>query len=275
MLLGAHVSIAGGFDKCIDRIVDLGGNTLMTFASSPRSLQTKEFSVGELELYQNKKQKNSIGPHFFHGVYLINLATSKPDYLQASIDSLIFYQKLAQEIGGVGTIFHIGSHQGRGFNSVFPQITDAIKRILDHTSGPSKLYLENAAGHQGVIGDNFEELSQIMNVINVPDRLAVCLDTQHAFASGIPISNLLRQFDSQIGLKHLGVIHFNESLVEFNSHRDRHANLGEGKIGLSEMKAFLNSPQLTNIPFILETPGQNHSGPRKQDLDILKSLQNK
>jgi endonuclease IV len=98
MYLGAHVSIAGSFDKCIDRINDLGGNTLMTFASSPRSLQTKTFSTTEIQKYIEKKAAADIGPHFFHGIYLVNLASESKDLLKASRDSLIFYQRLAGEI---------------------------------------------------------------------------------------------------------------------------------------------------------------------------------
>src|SRR3989338_509374 len=103
MYLGAHVSIAGSFDKCLDRVSDLGGNCLMTFASSPRSLQTSPIKDEPIASYLVKKAKYNLGPHFFHGVYLVNLCPSKPDYLQPCINSLKFYQELAGQIGAVGT----------------------------------------------------------------------------------------------------------------------------------------------------------------------------
>src|SRR3989338_8441134 len=149
MYLGAHVSIAGGFDKCIDRIHDMGGNCLMTFASSPRSLSTKKYSDAEIQKYLTKKQQFKIGPHFFHGVYLVNLATNKKSNLNAGIDSLIFYQQFAAQINAVGTIFHIGSHQGRGFADSLNQIVTAINYVLDSSPKGIRLILENTAGHAG------------------------------------------------------------------------------------------------------------------------------
>lgn len=272
MFIGAHVSIAGGFDKCIDRIVGMGGNCLMTFASSPRSLQTKEFSETELDQYTKKKIENKIGPHFFHGVYLVNLATEKPDYLEASVKSLLFYQRLAAKINGAGTIFHIGSHKGKGLDSVYDQICSSINQITESTPPGPKLILENAAGHAGTIGDKLEELARILDKVGHTDRVGICLDTQHAFASGYPISSLVDTFDSMIGLRYLSAIHLNDSIPEFGSRRDRHANWGEGKIGLSEIANFINDPRLREIPMILEVPGEDHKGPRKIDVDQIKSL---
>jgi len=272
MYLGAHVSIAGGFDKCLDRISDLGGNTLMTFASSPRSLRTKDFTQEEIEKYNKKKAQLNIGPHFFHGVYLVNLASESKSYLKASVESLIFYQRFASQIEAVGTIFHVGSHKGRGLSETLTQIVQSINFILDNSPKGIKLILENSAGQGGTIGDTFEELELIINRIGDKSKIGICLDTQHAFASGYNMTTLLDVFDHKIGFKRLSAIHFNDSLTEFNSHKDRHANLGEGKIGAESMQKLLNDPRLKNVPFILETPGLNHSGPRKEDIAYLKSL---
>jgi deoxyribonuclease IV len=272
MFIGAHVSIAGGFDKCLDRIVDLGGNTLMTFASSPRSLQTKGLSDAEIQEYLSKKARFHIGPHFFHGVYLINLASESKTYLKASTECLIHYQRFAAQIGAVGTIFHIGSHKGRGLSDTLTQIVQSINYILDNSPKGIKLIIENCAGQGGTIGEKFEELELIINRIGDKSKLGICLDTQHAFAAGYNLSSVIDQFDHVVGLKHLDVIHFNNSSTDFNSHVDRHANLDEGKIDMETMKKILNHPRLKNIPFILETPGDNHTGPRKQDIELLKTL---
>lgn len=272
MYIGAHVSIAGGFDKCLDRITDLGGNCLMTFASSPRSLNTTEYSPDQIKKYLTKKEKLKLGPHFFHGVYLVNLASESKSFLKASTDSLIFYQQLAGEIEAVGTIFHIGSHKGAGLPDTLNQIVQSINMVLDSSPKGTKLILENCAGQGGTIGEKFEELELIINRIGDKSKIGICLDTQHAFASGYDISTILDKFDHIIGRKHLTVIHFNDSLTEYGSHKDRHANIGEGKIGFENLKKFLNDPRLKNVPFILETPGDRHSGPRKQDIDLFKSL---
>jgi deoxyribonuclease IV len=271
MYFGCHVSIAGGFDKSIDRIVERGGNCLMTFASSPRTLQTKEFSDADVEIYLDKKKTSQIGPHFFHGVYLINLATEKHDYLSVSIDSLVFYQSQAARIGGEGTIFHVGSHKDRQFSDVKDQVVGAINRVLAGTPKGVKLYLENCAGQAGTIGDTFEELATIIKEVDEKEKLGVCLDTQHCYASGISLETALDRFDKTIGLEHLNVIHVNDSKTEFGSRVDRHDNLGEGKIGLNGLKIFLQDPRIINLPLILEVPGAG-DGPRREDVDKLRSL---
>ncbi len=243
----------------------------MTFASSPRSLTTKAIAKSEIDSYLEKKRKRRIGPHFFHGVYLVNLASAKKDYLKVSIASLVYYQQLASLIGGAGTIFHIGSHQGRGMPEVMDQVVRAINEVLDNSPKNTRLYLENAAGQAGTVGATFEELAAILARIGDKSKIGICLDTQHAFASGIDLDHVLTTFDHVIGLKHLGVVHLNDSKTDFNSHVDRHENLGAGKIGRDELKKFVNDPRLKNIPLILEVPGSGE-GPTKKDVDLAKSL---
>lgn len=269
MYIGAHTSIAGGFDKCIDRISEMGGNCLMTFASSPRSLQYKDIDPKSIKSYLEKKQLAKIGPHFFHGVYLANLAAESKSHLKASMDSLIFYQQLTGEIGGVGTIFHLGSHKGLGFEKVMNQVVASINYILDSSPKGIRLILENAAGQNGTIG-SLKELSQILSRVGDKSKIGICLDTQHSFASGIGLETLLDQFDQIVGIKHLTVVHLNDSKSDFNSHLDRHENLGEGKIGSNSLRKFLADSRLNNIPIILEVPGAG-AGPRKEDIDTLKS----
>lgn len=268
MNIGAHVSIAGNFSDCLDRISDIGGNCLMTFASSPRALKGKAVSAAEIEKYKAKKAKLKIGPHFFHGVYLVNLAAEKKNYIEASIDSLVEYQHLAGEIEAVGTIFHIGSHTGRGFDTVKDQIVRALNWITDSTPKGVKIILENSAGQSGTIG-SLEEIAELISRVGDKSKIGVCLDTQHAFAAGIPLENLLTKFDQTIGLKFLTVIHCNDSKSPFNSHLDRHENLGEGEIDSAIFKKFLKDPRLKDIPLILEVPGKG-DGPTKKDIDTLK-----
>ena len=260
----------------MDRIVELGGNCLMTFASSPRSLKHKEIDPTLIKKYLEKKAKNSIGPHFFHGTYLVNLGTPGKNYLKASMDSLIFYQQIAAKIDAVGTIFHLGSYP-TGLDRVrtLNQVVASINFVLDSSPKGTKLILENAAGQGTAVGENLEDLARIIDRVGDKAKIGVCLDTQHAWASGISLDSLLLKFDRAIGLKHLSVIHLNDSKTDFGSKVDRHANLGEGKIGLENLKEFVNSLaksyKLTAIPLILEVPGDG-AGPRKQDIKTLKSL---
>lgn len=273
MYIGAHLSIAGGFEKCIERASKLGANCLMTFASSPRSLKYQETTDKTIEKYKLEKAKYEMGPHFFHAPYLVNLASEDKNYVNASRDLLISYQQLAGEIGGAGTIFHIGSHKGSGFESKITQIVTAINYILDSSPRGVKLILENAAGQAGTIGASLTELREIIDRVGDKPKIGVCLDTQHAFASGIPLDKMLDLFTHEVGLKYLAAIHFNDSKTDFDSHVDRHENLGVGKIGKEVLKKFALSCQskIKNCPLILEVPGDG-DGPRKKDVDYLKKL---
>lgn len=272
MYIGAHVSIAGGLDKSLDRIVQLGGNCLMTFASSPRSLKTPKISQDQISKYLEKKKQYSIGPHFFHGVYLVNLASENKSHVKASINSLIFYQQLASEIEAVGTIFHIGSHKGLGLAETIDQIVAAINYVLDSSPKNTKLIIENAAGQGGTVGADFSEISQIISRVGDRSKIGFCLDTQHAFASGYSLKKVMLDIANCGLINHLCAVHLNDSVTDFASKVDRHANWKEGKIPIDDLKIFLDHPRLKNLPIILEVPGDNHTGPRQQDLDFIKKL---
>lgn len=265
MLTGAHVSVAGGLDKGIERAVEMGANTLMTFASSPRSLKFQVPSDKVIESYKQKKSKSKIGPHFFHAPYLINLASDDKKYTEASKDLLISYQQLAGEIGAVGTIFHIGSLKASSFETKIGQIVTSINYVLDSSPKGIRLIIENT------VNFTLTQLREIIDRIGDKPKIGVCLDTQHAFASGIPLNKLLDQFAHEVGLKYLAAIHFNDSKTDFGSRVDRHENLGAGKIGKEALKEFVNDKRLANIPIIMEVPGGD-DGPRKQDIDFLKKM---
>ncbi len=281
MLIGAHVSIAGGFDKSIDRAVKLGANCLQTFASSPRSMKFNKFDDEIVEKYKAKKTDSEMGPHFFHGVYLINLATEKPDFLEVSVQSLVNYQQSAGRIGGKGTIFHLGSHKGAGFEQVREQVCGALEQALAATPEGVTLFLENAAGHKGTIGADLNELGWLIEHISsddLRDKLGVCLDTQHAFASGYElrtkegVAEFVTAADTAFGWERVGVMHANDSKTEFDSHRDRHENIGEGEIGAEGFRYVLQHPKIKGLPFLLEVPGEDRSGPRAEDVQKLREL---
>lgn len=280
MIIGAHVSIAGGLDTCVERAQALGAEAFQTFASSPRSLKYSPITDEMVTSYLEKKRKAKLGPHFFHGVYLVNLASEKPEYVSASVASLVFYQRLAGAIGGEGTIFHLGSHKGGGFEKVRGQMVQALEKVLNETPAGVRLYLENAAGHAGAVGDDFADLGWLIQHLSPLSRkkVAVCLDTQHAFAFGYDvrqpegIKRMLKDFDQEVGLEYLQVIHANDSKIVCGGKRDRHENIGEGEIGNEGFRLLLHHPVLKKLPFILEVPGSNKSGPRREDVLKLKKL---
>jgi len=174
-----------------------------------------------------------------------------------------------------GTIFHLGSFKNSTEEKALKQVIEAIKEILG-SSGQVNLILENSAGAGNLIGDSFREIGEIVRRVN-DSRVKVCLDTQHAFASGIDVKSqeglnkTLQEFDREVGLKNLIAIHANDSKTEFNSKRDRHENIGEGFIGLEGFRNIINHPILKDIPFILEVPGEG-SGPDTNNILRLKNL---
>lgn len=280
--LGAHVSIAGGIDKAIDHGTDLEATAIQTFASSPRTLAFKPIAPEVIAAYTAKKAASRIACHIFHGIYLINLAHQNPELRHLAITSLIAYQSLAHEIGALGTVFHTGSHKGAGLSAVLPTVVESLRQVLDQSPPSIWLMLENTAGQGGAIGESIEQLATIFDALGKSgvntDHLGIGLDTQHAFASGVPLhtqaglESWLDEIDRSIGLDKLKVIHLNDSLPEFGSKKDRHANLGEGNIGLEAFARIVNHPQLAHVPLILEVPGENKSGPRKEDVEQLQSL---
>jgi len=277
--VGAHVSIAKSLDLAIDRAVEIGADCIQIFGSSPQSWQPFIFPLEQVDLFMKKKEKFGIGPVFLHAIYLINLASDNPYILGRSIGSLEQYLKFGKIIGAEGVIFHVGSHKGKGFVAVAEQVVEAMRQILLRTEGSGKLILENSAGAGGVIGAKFGELGKLIKAVNSP-RLAVCLDTAHAFESGYDfktkagLDSSLKEFDRQVGLEKLSCLHANDSKTSLGSNRDRHANIGEGEIGLAGFKNIVNHPELKDLPLVIETPGFDENGPDLKNMEILRGLAN-
>jgi deoxyribonuclease IV len=283
MLLGAHVSAAGGLDKAIARGEELGSEAIQTFASSPRSMKYTYPEKDVLDRYRRALEKSSVTFHVFHGVYLINLAHADQDYVEVCADSLKFYQRLAEDIGGFGTVFHVGSHKGAGLPAVLDQLAEGIAHVLEE-SPPRWLLIENTAGQAGTIGQSVEELGIIFEAVakrtQQTDQLGICIDTQHAFASGYDLrksaelERMITEVERFIGLERLKMIHLNDSLTDWGSYRDRHANIGEGLIGEEALAQVVCHSKFKSLPFILEVPGEKKSGPRKADIDLVKDMIN-
>ncbi len=217
-----------------------------------------------------------IGPNFIHSAYLINMASSVPEILDKSVQWLIYSQKTAARLGMAGTIFHVGSHKENDPEKVFSRIIKAISGIIAETKEQT-IIMENSAGAGNLIGDKFSELGKIIKTVGDPG-LKVCLDTQHSFASAYDwrtpegTNKALTEFDREIGLEKLAVIHANDSMTELGSNRDRHANIGEGFISLAGFRNIINHPAFADIPFILEVPGFADDGPDKENITLLKKL---
>ncbi len=292
--IGAHVSAAVSLDLSFERAQHIGAECTQIFISPPQQWLQAKHNEKEIEKYKQKQKETGIGPNFIHGTYLINLGTQNSELLQKSIDWLVYALNLADKLEVQGVIFHLGSHKGVGFDGILDQVVKSLEQILKQAFGSEAqarrvqddisettpfLILETAAGAGNVIGDKFSELGQILNQVNDP-RLKVCLDSQHVFAAGYDIRSAsgldktLQEFDQQIGLDNLVVIHANDSKVEVGSNKDRHENIGEGFIGRDGFSNLITNQKLKDILFILEVPGFTNAGPDLENIKFLKSLRN-
>lgn len=275
--IGGHVSAAQHISLVFERAAKIGADCCQFFISPPQQWSQTEHSDEEIELFVKKQAQSNIGPNYIHGTYLINLGASNPEHLQKSIDWLIYAQKTASKLKVTGVIFHLGSHKNAGFESVEKQVCQSIKKVMDSSNDSTQLILETSAGAGGNIGGTFQELGILLKKVNDP-RLKVCLDTAHVFAAGHDLRTtkgvqlMLDEFDQQIGLRNLVVVHANDSKFDLQSNKDRHENIGQGFIGKKGFECLFKAKALRDLAFILEVPGFENLGPDQKNINILKSL---
>ena len=280
MKIGAHVGTAGGVEKAIDRAQEIGAEAIQIFSGAPQAWRRKEYRAEEVEAYKARAAETGIGPAFIHGVYLVNLATDKPENLAKGVDALVHDMKVCHLLGSPGVIFHIGSHRGAGYENVFSQVVDSVVRIVAATPEDTWLVLENSAGMGGAIGSRFDELGRIIREAGSP-RVKVCLDTQHAFAAGYDLKTkdgleaAMSEFEERIGLDRLVAVHANDSKCPLAGGVDRHENIGEGHIGMDGFGNILSHPAFAEVPFLLEVPGFANEGPDRRNVEILKSVRDR
>ena len=275
--IGGHVSMAGSLLNAVSKTWQIGGNCLQIFAGSPRLWFRKPFPDDQVEAFLKETQKLDISPTFIHALYLVNLASTNNDILEKSINSLVIDIQNGARIKSAGVIVHIGSHLGAGFDAVKDQLVAVIQRILASTEN-CNLILENDAGQNGKIGSP-EEISYLIKTIN-DDRLKVCLDSAHLFESGVDIRKIdsVEKFSQQLTqlnlVDKLVCLHLNDSATALDSHRDMHANIGEGEIGLEGLKNLINHSTFNSLPLILEVPGENRAGCDEKNITLVKGLIN-
>jgi deoxyribonuclease-4 len=277
MIIGGHVSIAGGLSKAAVRAAEQGFDALQIFASAPQSFRMQNHSQVEINEFNRLYKEYAFQALFFHAIYLLNLASEKEALVRMSIDSLVGYMNFGEEVSCNGTIVHIGSYKERGFDAVSSQLVSVIKEVLEKTPASQFLLIENAAGGGGRVGAVLEELVFLHKKVNSP-RLKFCIDTQHLFATGVDVTSYdefnswLTQFDQSIGIEKLTCLHMNDSKTELGSKKDRHENIGKGFIGVDGFKNIARQPLLQYKPFILEVPGMEGKGPDRANMDLLRSL---
>lgn len=281
--IGGHVSVSGGVHLAVERVAKIGGNCMQVFSGSPRSWRRSDPNQKDLEKMFTNQEELGVKSIFTHALYLVNLASDKPELVSRSVQSLIFDLKFDSLVKGSGVVVHLGSHQGRGWEAVKDDLVKVIQQILSVTPEDSTLLIENSAGQKGKIASDLKEVRWLLDQLKTT-RVGWCVDTCHAFAAGIPLvktsqychqaqqSDLISQLRQLKLSQSLECLHVNDSLVEFGAGNDRHANIGEGLIPQEDLKGFLQNETVKNIPIITEVPGMDNMGPDKENIERLKKL---
>lgn len=261
---------------------EIGAEVVQIFTQSPRMWKPSQYGPEVLAGYRAAQDEHpSVKATFCHATYLINLATPDPELADKSRACLNANLATAEGMGSHGLVLHIGSHRGSGFETSLPGIVEALIEALDSVSPgagpePCPILLENAAGAGDTVGRSFEELAQVIEAAGGDERLGVCLDTQHLWASGIPFGTipeadaLIALIDDTVGMERLRCMHLNDSKVDFGANKDRHENIGDGTIGADGLAALLGHPRLQSVPAVLEVPGDG-DGPRSEDVTLARA----
>jgi deoxyribonuclease IV len=275
MRIGAHVRAGKGLVPALEKGADIGAEVVQIFTQSPRMWKPSQYGPEVLAAYREAQAEHpSVTSTFCHATYLINLASPDDELLAKSRICLNANLATADGIGADGLVLHIGSHRGSGFDASLPGIVAALMEALDTVEPDADscpILLENAAGAGDTVGRSFEELAEVIEAAGNDERLGVCLDTQHLWASGVPFGTteesdeLVALISDTVGLDRLRCMHLNDSKVEFGANRDRHENIGDGTIGEKALAALLGHPDLQGLPAVLEVPGEG-DGPRVEDI---------
>lgn len=277
VLLGAHVSTAGGLSTCVPRAVAMGCECMQIFLSAPQRWQAPKHTDEQVEAFQRSIAAAAIQPTFAHAAYLVNLAAADPGIRQRTIDNLTSTVGWADRVGLAGVVVHIGSARGQPVEDAETQVASALEQVLNGGS-QSLILLENSAGSGEYLGSRFEQIGDLVKRLGGDRRIGLCLDTAHTFASGYDlrveegIQRAVDEIDRFIGLERLRLIHANDSKVGLNSFVDRHENIGKGQLGEDAFVRMLSNAALKDAAWVLEVPGYEDKGPDKPNLDDLKRL---
>lgn len=271
LVLGTHMSIAGGLNKTAQNVVKMNANTMQIFSRNPRGSNFKNPSEKEVEEFQKIRKEHHFGPILAHAPYTMNLASAKPEVYEFACDVIREDIQRMDNLGIENIVFHPGSHTGIGTETGIENIIRGLNQAITESQNIMVL-LETMSGKGTEIGVRFEELKTIRDGVNHPEKVGICLDTCHVFSAGYDIVNhleeVLDELDENIGLSYLRAIHLNDSMMPFGSKKDRHATIGDGEIGLEALMKVITNSRLAGIPFYLETPLDDAG--HKKEIQMIK-----
>lgn len=273
LTIGCHMSVAKGFEKMGLTAVKIGANTLQFFTRNPRGSKAKELDQKDIAAFRLLMNEHHFGKILAHAPYTLNPASSNGHTREFALETLRDDLIRMESLPGNYYNFHPGSHVGSGVQTRIDLISDALNQILFPNQSTIVL-LETMAGKGSEIGGSFQELRRIIDGVELQEKLGICLDTCHVSDGGYDIAGrldqVLEEFDHVIGLSRLKAVHLNDSLNPLGSHKDRHANIGKGTLGLEAFERMINHPVLRDLPFYLETP--NDDDGHGEEIALLKSL---
>lgn len=279
LLLGAHMSIAGGADKAIDRALSIGCTAMQIFVKNNMQWFAKPLTAAEAQAFVGHPRRKELLSVFGHSGYLINLAATNPANHASSVRSLTEELVRADQLELPFLVLHPGAHMGAGVEAGLKKVAESIDAIFRQIPKvKTKIALEITAGQGSCLGHTFEQLAWILEHVKEPRRLCVCLDTAHLFAAGYDLSTAagtrktFKAFEEVIGLGRLAALHLNDSKAALGSRVDRHDHIGKGKIGLEAFRLIMRDKRFDNIPKVLETPKGKELQEDVENMGILRGL---
>jgi deoxyribonuclease-4 len=276
MKIGAHMSIAGGVEKCFERGAKLRCETIQIFTANQVQWRVKDISTDAATKFRAAQRDFGIAPVFAHNSYLVNLCSTDEKILKKSIRAMILELRRCEKLQLPFVVMHPGAHLGGGERAGLRQISRSLDEIFAKTARSTvKIALETTAGQGSNLGFRFEHLAEIIASARQKRRLCVCVDTCHIFAAGYDIRTrrgfreTMREFDRVIGIERIAAFHLNDSKAPLGSRVDRHAHIGRGQIGLEAFKFLVNDERFCGFPGVLETP---HDRFLRADLRNLRTL---
>lgn len=273
LTIGAHMSVAKGLDKAAQDVVKINANTMQFFSRNPRGSSFKIYSEKEIAKFQTIRKEHQFGPLLAHAPYTLNLASAQEKVYDFAC--MVIKEDIARmdALGIEYLVFHPGSHTGIGSEAGIQNIVRGLNQAI--TGGENiTVLLKTMSGKGSEIGVTFEELKAIREGLEHPERVGVCLDTCHVFSAGYDIVNdlegVLDEFDRVLGLDLLKTIHMNDSMMPFGAHKDRHATIGDGEIGLEALLNVMRHPKLWGLPIYLETPLEDEG--HREEIKMIREM---
>lgn len=271
LYIGCHLSASEGYESMINQALSINANTFAFFTRNPRGGNAKKINPDDVKRFLEIYKREKFGKLVAHAPYTMNACASDPKIRDFAVYAMRDDIKRMEYTPNNYYNFHPGSHVKQGAETGIKLISEQLNTVLNLEQTTTVL-LETMAGKGSEVGRNFEEIQQIISRVNLSNKLGVCLDTCHIWDGGYDIvgnlENVLEEFDRIIGLEKLKAVHLNDSLNPMGSHKDRHAKIGEGTIGLDALIRVINHPALKNLPFILETP--NDMEGYKREIALLR-----